>query len=103
LYSAGYPRTPRFSREIRRQSTGTFGTEIKGTPTWGLDGKYVFSSSGDIIDAATKRVVAQLKDETGTFVEGDKMLEVLFSKGKPIRTVNQFGVGLAHHVDAVLP
>jgi DNA-binding beta-propeller fold protein YncE len=62
--------------------------------TFGLDGKYVYPSSGDIIDAASKKVIAGLRDEYGRAVESEKILEILFVNGKPTRVVDQFGVGL---------
>lgn len=68
----------------------------RSSPSWitfGLDGKYVYPSSGDIIDAASKQIVAGLKDEVGRQVESEKILEILFVDGKPLRAVDQFGVG----------
>jgi DNA-binding beta-propeller fold protein YncE len=64
-----------------------------GWITVGLDGQYVYPSSGDVIDAATKKIVAGLYDEFGKEVTSEKMVEVAFSKGKPLRAVDQFGVG----------
>lgn len=61
--------------------------------TFGLDGKHVFSSTGDVIDAATKHVVATLKDEFGRPVRSEKIVEVLFRDGKPVKTSDQFGYG----------
>ncbi len=69
----------------------------RSNPSWitfGLDGKYVYPSSGDVIDAATKQVVSGFRDEVGRQVESEKILEILFVDGKPVRTVDQFGVGL---------
>jgi hypothetical protein len=62
--------------------------------TWSGNGKWVYSSTGDIIDAATRSVIAQLKDETGREVQGEKAVEVLFNlDGRVSKTVDQFGVG----------
>jgi len=66
-------------------------------PDWiafGLDGKYAYPSTGEVIDAASKKVVTVLKDELGRPAESEKIVEVLFSKGKPVRASDQFGVGL---------
>ena len=61
--------------------------------TWSANGKWVDSSTGDIIDAATRSVIAQLKDETGREVQGEKAVEVLFNlDGRVSKTVDQFGV-----------
>jgi hypothetical protein len=68
----------------------------RSNPSWitfGIDGKFVYPSSGDVIDAATKQVVGGLTDEIGRQVESEKMLEVLFIDGKPIRAGDQIGVG----------
>src|SRR5881296_3681077 len=62
--------------------------------TWSANGKWVYSSTGDIIDAATKTVVAGLKDETGREVQSEKAVEVVFNAdGHIAKTVDQFGVG----------
>ena len=58
-----------------------------------IDGKFVYPSSGDVINAATKEVVAGLQDELGRRVQSEKLVEVLFSNGKPARTIDPFGVG----------
>jgi DNA-binding beta-propeller fold protein YncE len=63
--------------------------------TVGIDGKYVYPSSGDVIDAATKQVVGQMFDEYGKELRSEKLIEVLFVEGKPVRVVDQFGTGLA--------
>jgi hypothetical protein len=65
--------------------------------TWSANGKWVYSSSGDIIDAATKQVTAGLKDELGREVQGEKAVEVIFQDGKPVKAVDQFGVGQVMH------
>jgi DNA-binding beta-propeller fold protein YncE len=61
--------------------------------TFGLDGKYVFAASGDVIDAATKKIVAGLKDEFGRAVSSEKQVECLFVNGKLMRAVDRFGIG----------
>jgi hypothetical protein len=61
--------------------------------TFGLDGRYVFPASGDVIDAASKKVVAGLRDEFGRDVQSEKQLEMVFAGGKLIRTVDRFGIG----------
>ena len=68
----------------------------RSNPSWitfGLDGKYVYPSSGDVIEAASKQIVGGFKDEVGRQVESEKILEILFIDGKPVRAVDQFGVG----------
>jgi DNA-binding beta-propeller fold protein YncE len=66
-------------------------------PCWvtiGLDGKYVYPSTGDVIDAATKKVVASLKDDAGHYVRSEKMIEVQWSDGKMVRASDRFGRGM---------
>lgn len=49
-----------------------------GWITFGIDGTYCYPSSGDVIETATKKIVAQL-------VESEKLVEVQFENGRPIR------------------
>ena len=65
-------------------------------PYWitvGFDGKFVYPSTGEVIDAASKKIVATLQDEYGRPVESEKLVEVMFAGGKIVRAVDQFGVG----------
>jgi YVTN family beta-propeller protein len=61
--------------------------------TWSANGKWVYASSGDIIDASLKQVIASLKDELGRDVQGEKAVEVIYQDGKLVKTVDQFGIG----------
>jgi len=62
--------------------------------TMGLDGKIALSSSGDVIDVKSHRIVGQLKDEYGNLIHSEKFLELAFdNKGHLMRTVNQFAIG----------
>jgi hypothetical protein len=61
--------------------------------TFSQDGKYVYPSSGDVIDAATKQVVGGLTDEHGRPVDSEKIVEITFANGKPVSAGSQFGVG----------
>jgi hypothetical protein len=46
-----------------------------------------------VIDVQTKKIVATLEDEKGRDVESEKMVEIDFSNGVPIRAGDQFGKG----------
>ncbi len=70
--------------------------------TMGLDGRYSFLSSGDIVEVNTKKIVAQMKDEYGKQMHSEKLLEMSFSNGKLLRTVSQFGEGIPSAVQARL-
>jgi len=64
-----------------------------GWITFGIDGRTVYSSTGEVIDAATKQIIAALQDETGGPVHSEKLLEIDFENGKPVRAGNQFAMG----------
>jgi DNA-binding beta-propeller fold protein YncE len=64
-----------------------------GWITFSLDGKSVYPSTGEIIDAATKRIVATLQDEQGGPVHSEKLVEIEFAEGRPVRAGNQFALG----------
>jgi hypothetical protein len=53
----------------------------------------VWSASGEVIDAKTKKVVALLKDEKGRDFQSEKLLEVVIDGSKVVRVGDQFGVG----------
>jgi hypothetical protein len=59
--------------------------------TFGLDGKLVYASSGDIIDVATRKVVGTMKSEWGTKMFSEKLLDMTFVDGHLQRRSNQFG------------
>jgi DNA-binding beta-propeller fold protein YncE len=64
-----------------------------GWVTFSLDGRHAWPSTGEVIDTSTRRVVATLRDEEGRDVQSEKVIEVVFAGGKPVRTGDQFGVG----------
>ena len=64
-----------------------------GWVNFSIDGRSAYSSTGEIIDTKTKRVVAALQDETGRQVQSEKQLELVVVNGKVIRAGDQFGIG----------
>jgi hypothetical protein len=56
----------------------------------------------DVVDVKTKKIVAQMKDEYGKPMHSEKYLEMVFSNGKLVRTVSQFGEGILSAVQARL-
>jgi DNA-binding beta-propeller fold protein YncE len=71
--------------------------------TMGLDGKIALSSSGDVIDVKSHKIVARLKDEYGNLIHTEKFLEMSFDpNGHLLRTVNQFAEGVPSAVRARL-
>ena len=64
-----------------------------GWITFSIDGALAYPSSGEVIDVATREVVARLEDESGRQVASEKLLEIDWDGDVPIRAGNQFGVG----------
>ena len=64
-----------------------------GWVTFSTDGRYAYPSSGEVIEVATHRIVGALKDEHGDHVESEKMLQIDFAQGQPVRNGDQFGIG----------
>jgi DNA-binding beta-propeller fold protein YncE len=64
-----------------------------GWVTFSMDGAYAYPSTGEVIDTATRRVVATLADENGGQVQSEKVVEVAMDGGKPVRAGDQFGIG----------
>ena len=64
-----------------------------GWITWSLDGKHVWPSTGEVVDAKTKKIVATLTDEHQRMVQSEKVVEVVLSGNKVVRTGDQFGIG----------
>jgi DNA-binding beta-propeller fold protein YncE len=64
-----------------------------GWITFSLDGKLVYPSTGEVFDADTKQIIATLKDEKGEPVHSEKLLEVDFENGRPVRAGDQFAMG----------
>ena len=67
--------------------------EQPGWVTFSLDGKFAYPSTGEVIDTATKKIIAALSDENGKEVHSEKMVEIHFRDGLPVATGDQFGLG----------
>jgi DNA-binding beta-propeller fold protein YncE len=70
--------------------------ELRDQPGWvtfSIDGQFAYPSTGDVIDVVTRKVVAQLTDETGAAVQSEKLLEIDFRGSQPSRIGDQFGLG----------
>ena len=64
-----------------------------GWVSFSMDGKTAYSSTGEIVDVATRKVIAALTDETGRAVQSEKMLDLTIADGRVVRAGHQFGVG----------
>ncbi len=76
-----------------KQLTTIKARDCVGWLSFSMDGRFAYSSTGEIIDATTKKVVASLRDENGHDVQSEKVLDLVIENGRVIRAGNQFGVG----------
>lgn len=70
--------------------------EVRDEPGWitfSIDGTLAWPSSGDVIDVESRQIIATLMDEEGRAVGSEKLLEIDFVDGKPVRAGDQFGIG----------
>jgi hypothetical protein len=70
--------------------------ELRDQPGWitfSIDGRYAYPSTGDVLETATRKIIAGLNDERGTDVQSEKLLEIDFRGDRPCRAGNQFGIG----------
>ena len=70
--------------------------ELRDEPGWvtfTMDGQYAYPSTGDVIDVASRKIVAQLTDENGMAVQSEKLLEIDFKGATPVHAGDQFGFG----------
>ncbi len=71
--------------------------KVRDQPGWvsfSIDGRRAYSSTGEVIDTRTKRVVTTLKDEEGREFQSEKMIELVLDNNKVVRAGNQFGIGM---------
>lgn len=67
--------------------------DMPGWITFSIDGKYVYPSSGEVIDTKTRKILTTLQDEFYNNVASEKMLEIDFADNKAVKAGNQFGIG----------
>lgn len=77
-----------------KQTTSLKMRDCVGWISMSLDGRYAYSSTGEVIDVNTKKIIAALTDETGRQVQSEKVLDVYIANGKVTRVSDQFGVGM---------
>lgn len=66
-----------------------------GWVTFSMDGRYAYPSTGEVIDAESKKIITALQDEDGKPVQSEKMVEVHMQGKKAIKAGDQFGIGRA--------
>ena len=64
-----------------------------GWVTFTIDGRYAYPSTGDVIDVKSRQIICRLTDEHGRPVQSEKLLEIDWVDGAPVRTGDQFGLG----------
>jgi len=68
-----------------------------GWITFGLDGRFAYPSTGEVVEVKTRKVVATLSDELSRAVQSEKLLELDFQGTAPVRAGDQFGLGRKSH------
>jgi DNA-binding beta-propeller fold protein YncE len=67
--------------------------DLPGWISFSVDGKYVYPSSGEVIEAKTRKIVTRLQDEFHNNVASEKMVEIDLAGNKAVKAGNQFGIG----------
>jgi DNA-binding beta-propeller fold protein YncE len=67
--------------------------DMPGWITFSIDGKYVYPSSGEVIDVKTRKILTTLQDEFHNNVASEKMVEIDFINNKAVMAGDQFGIG----------
>jgi DNA-binding beta-propeller fold protein YncE len=67
--------------------------DMPGWITFSISGKYVYPSSGEVIETKTRRILTVLQDEFHNNVASEKMVEVDMIGGKVVKAGDQFGIG----------
>jgi hypothetical protein len=64
-----------------------------GWVTFTIRGDYAYPSTGEVVDPKTRKILTHLKDEEGHDVQSEKMVEIDWLNGQPVRNGDQFGLG----------
>jgi DNA-binding beta-propeller fold protein YncE len=70
--------------------------KLRDQPGWvafSLDGRFAYPSTGDVVETASRTIVAGLTDEQGRAVQSEKLVDVVFDGDRPVRAGDQFGIG----------
>ena len=67
--------------------------DMPGWIVFSMDGKYVYPSSGEVIDRKTRKIITLLQDEFYNNVASEKLVEIHFSGNKPVKAGDQFAIG----------
>lgn len=64
-----------------------------GWITFSIKGDFAYPSTGEVIEPKSRKIVGLLKDESGQQIQTEKLVEVDFADGVPVRAGDQFGIG----------
>lgn len=67
--------------------------DMPGWISFSIDGKYVYPSSGEVIDSKTRKIIGVLQDELHNNVASEKMVEIHMAGSKAVKAGDQFGIG----------
>ena len=67
--------------------------DMPGWISFSIDGKYVYPSSGEVIETKTRKTIAILQDEHHNNVASEKLVEIDFEGNKAVKAGDQFGIG----------
>jgi DNA-binding beta-propeller fold protein YncE len=70
---------------------------VRDQPGWisfSIDGARAYPSTGEVFNTGTKQRIVALQDEVKRDVGSEKLLEIVFDGTRPVRTGDQFGVGI---------
>src|SRR5204863_8281949 len=62
--------------------------DLPAQPRWiafSRDGRYAYSSTGDVVGTAARKIVGALEDQAGAKVKSESFLEIDFVDGRPVR------------------
>jgi DNA-binding beta-propeller fold protein YncE len=68
-------------------------SDMPGWISFSIDGKFVYPSSGEVIEAKTRKIITRLQDEFHNNVSSEKMVEIDIGGNNSVRAGNQFGIG----------
>ncbi|TMI77373.1 MAG: hypothetical protein E6H10_19130, partial [Bacteroidetes bacterium] len=69
---------------------------VQDMPGWinfSIDGRFAYSSSGEVIETGSRKILTVLQDEFHNNVASEKMMEIDFEGNKAVKAGDQFGIG----------
>jgi DNA-binding beta-propeller fold protein YncE len=70
--------------------------QLQAQPRWitfGIDGRYAYPSTGDVVDVKTRKIVGALEDDLGVRVGSESLIEIDFADGRPVRSSERIPAG----------